>query len=76
MISAWKRFINKNDAELPPSAGNHPMPPGIQKLDKDLQRKFARGVNYNMKIVIKGDNKVGKTSLLLRLKFFQCLKKP
>lgn len=68
MISAWKRFINKNDNDPASSNGRPHMPPGIQKLDKELQRKFARGVNYNMKVIIKGDNKVGKTSLFLRLK--------
>ena len=70
MISAWKRFINKGDANheaFGPSGANG-VPPGIQKLDKELQRKFARGVNYNMKVVIKGDARVGKTSLFLRLK--------
>lgn len=69
MISAWRRFINK-DANSDQPNGNwvNGVPPGVQKLDKELQRKFARGVNYNMKVVIKGDAKVGKTSLFLRLK--------
>lgn len=70
MISAWKRFINKTDGihESVSSSTNGTVPPGVQKLDKELQRKFARGVNYNMKIVIKGDTQVGKSSLFLRLK--------
>lgn len=70
MLSAWKRFLNKGTADNDTSNpnGSSSMPPGIQKLDKELQRKFARGVNYNMKVVIKGDNRVGKTSLFLRLK--------
>lgn len=69
MISAWRKFINRegNDPTLTGQSANG-MPPGIQKLDRDLQRKFARGVNYNMKVVIKGDNRVGKTSLFMRLK--------
>lgn len=70
MISAWKRLINKgdNNHESSSSNGTNGVPPGIQKLDKELQRKFARGVNYNMKIVIKGDSRTGKSSLFLRLK--------
>lgn len=70
MISAWKRFINKGDTndETAGQNGVGNIPHGIQKLDKELQRKFARGVNYNMKVVIKGDTQVGKSSLFLRLK--------
>lgn len=70
MISAWKRLINKGDNNHESSSSNGPngVPPGIQKLDKELQRKFARGVNYNMKVVIKGDSRTGKSSLFLRLK--------
>lgn len=70
MISAWKRFLNKNDGapDTIGQNGNNSIPAGIQKLDKELQRKFARGVNYNMKIIIKGDARVGKSSLFLRLK--------
>lgn len=70
MLSAWKKFINKNDQspDVKSATNTNDVPPGIQKLDKELQRKFARGVNYNMKVVIKGDKRVGKTSLFLRLK--------
>lgn len=72
MISAWKRFINKTDGQFEGPNGvsnsNGTVPPGYQKLDKELQKKFARGVNYNMKVVIKGDARVGKSSLFLRLK--------
>lgn len=71
MISVWKKFINKDDSS--PASSNDPysssngIPHGIQKLDKELQRKFAHGVNYNLKIVIKGDARVGKTALFRRL---------
>lgn len=70
MISAWKRLINQGDKnhESSSSNGNDGVPPGIKKLDKELQRKFAHGVNYNMKVVIKGDSRTGKSSLFLRLK--------
>lgn len=72
MISAWKKFLHKSDINHNgngyTTSSNGTVPPGIQKLDKELQRKFARGVNYNMKVVIKGDARVGKTSLFLRLK--------
>lgn len=71
MISAWKRLINKTDPNNSTTNGSsnshNGTPPGIHKLDKQLQRKFAHGVNYNLKIIIKGDARVGKTALFRRL---------
>lgn len=68
MISAWKRFVSRNDGSHQVQNYSGQMPNGIQKLDRNLQKKFARGVQYNMKIVIKGDQRVGKTCLFNRLK--------
>ncbi|EFA13241.1 Rab-like protein 6 [Tribolium castaneum] len=66
MFSAIKRFASKGDGS-PSNSTVVGRPPSHQAMSTSLQRKFARGVQYNMKIVIKGDRNVGKTCLFHRL---------
>ncbi|XP_076232269.1 rab-like protein 6 [Calliopsis andreniformis] len=62
MLSAFKRLAGKSDG-----IGNVSPRPAHQSMPTTLQRKFAKGVQYNMKIIIKGDRNVGKTCLFHRL---------
>ncbi|CAH4014938.1 unnamed protein product [Pieris brassicae] len=57
MFSALKKLTRSNDERCPA-----PLP-----MSSSLQKKFSRGVHYNMKILIKGDRNVGKSCLLQRL---------
>lgn len=62
MFSAFKRLAGKADG-----TNNGSSRPAHQSMPTTLQRKFAKGVQYNMKIIIKGDRNVGKTCLFHRL---------
>ncbi|XP_015783358.1 rab-like protein 6 [Tetranychus urticae] len=72
MFSALKRLVgNQNDNKTGPddvfNQNNCPRRNSVQPMGHHLQRKFAKGVQYNMKIIIKGDRNVGKTCLFMRL---------
>ncbi|GAB6031528.1 Rab-like protein 6 [Chamberlinius hualienensis] len=62
MFTALKKLVSHNEVQ-----GTCPTPPGMQTMAQSLQKKFAKGVHYNMKILIKGDRNVGKTCLFYRL---------
>lgn len=57
MFSALKKLARSGDDRCPA-----PMP-----MSSSLQKKFSKGVHFNMKILIKGDRNVGKSCLLQRL---------
>ncbi|PIC16703.1 hypothetical protein B9Z55_023217 [Caenorhabditis nigoni] len=63
MFSAIRKKLGGDKDDQKPTV----MPSGVQRVDAELQRKFARGVQYNLKIVIRGDRNVGKTCLWKRL---------
>jgi len=62
MFSAFKKLTTKteNGCEAIPAQN-------VQSMSSNLQRKFAKGCNYNMKIVLRGDRNTGKSCLLARL---------
>jgi len=60
MFSAFKKLTSRPD-------GGASSPGSVQSMSSNLQRKFAKGCNYNMKIVIRGDRNTGKSCLLARL---------
>ncbi|NXN99017.1 RABL6 protein, partial [Rhinopomastus cyanomelas] len=63
MFSALKKLVGSDQA---PGRDKN-IPAGLQSMNQALQRRFAKGVQYNMKIVIRGDRNTGKTTLWHRL---------
>lgn len=50
MFSAIKKAFGRDDESgKNGTIGNRSEPPGIQQMDTSLQRRFARGIQYNSK---------------------------
>ena len=48
MFNSLKKWVNKNEEEVA-----KPAPPaGMQTMRSELQRKFAKGIQYNSKFYI------------------------
>ncbi|ELV13139.1 Putative GTP-binding protein Parf [Tupaia chinensis] len=63
MFSALKKLVGSEQA---PGRDRH-IPAGLQSMNQALQRRFAKGGQDSMKIVIRGDRNTGKTALWHRL---------
>ncbi|XP_063289053.1 rab-like protein 6 isoform X1 [Pelobates fuscus] len=64
MFSALKKLVGSDPSTFRDTKN---IPAGLQSMNQSLQRRFAKGVQYNMKIVIRGDRNTGKTTLWHRL---------
>ncbi|XP_056313801.1 rab-like protein 6 isoform X2 [Danio aesculapii] len=64
MFSALKKLVG---SEPVGPVKDKNIPAGLQSMNQSLQRRFAKGVQYNMKIVIRGDRNTGKSTLWHRL---------
>ncbi|XP_043095002.1 LOW QUALITY PROTEIN: rab-like protein 6 [Puntigrus tetrazona] len=64
MFSALKKLVG---SEPGGQVKDKNIPAGLQSMNQSLQRRFAKGVQYNMKIVIRGDRNTGKSTLWHRL---------
>ncbi|XP_059406851.1 rab-like protein 6 isoform X2 [Carassius carassius] len=64
MFSALKKLVGSEPAG---QLKDKNIPAGLQSMNQSLQRRFAKGVQYNMKIVIRGDRNTGKSTLWHRL---------
>ncbi|XP_023651349.1 rab-like protein 6 isoform X3 [Paramormyrops kingsleyae] len=63
MFSALKKLVVSEAGQQ----RDKNIPAGLQSMNQSLQRRFAKGVQYNMKIVIRGDRNTGKSTLWHRL---------
>ncbi|XP_041691777.1 rab-like protein 6 isoform X2 [Coregonus clupeaformis] len=63
MFSALKKLVGSESGQ----PRDKSIPAGMQSMNHSLQRRFAKGVQYNMKIVIRGDRNTGKSTLWHRL---------
>ncbi|XP_051278255.1 rab-like protein 6 isoform X2 [Dicentrarchus labrax] len=75
MFSALKKLVGSEPGQL----RDKNIPAGLQSMNQSLQRRFAKGVQYNIvkgfltdfpsqvKIVIRGDRNTGKSTLWHRL---------
>ena len=48
---------------------------GINSMNAALQRKFAKGVHYNLKLLLRGDRNTGKSCLFKRLQVSTFIRK-
>lgn len=57
MISAFKRLVHTNNGQAAGdrfSEDKKRLSGGFQPMGSQLQKKFSKGVQYNMKIIIRG----------------------